>query len=253
MATPSLGAQHYVLLLLPRLLKDMEQLGLRQIINRSSLPERDITALYFEARLVARALPQDPKTINADIWAELLPCIRALSLMVAETSSEARAKARASAITHFLPEARITIKRQFEHTRQTGDVDFRLASLSRASSTGEQAEATCLEALRLTRNQHYQTMMQIDTNKLNNHQAIIVEAGKAYVRHHMAQPPEAFGALDLLLSLINVLRKPARKKDATEIDSVVLGMGHLLYGVELELIRQRPTDEPRRQHRARPG
>ena len=41
------GARHYVLILLPRLLKDVERIGLPEIIRTSGFSEQEVTTLYF--------------------------------------------------------------------------------------------------------------------------------------------------------------------------------------------------------------
>ena len=54
------GAQHYILMLIPSLIRDIDKLGLRRIIQTSEFSEREVTSLYFEFVTVNRVLPEDP-------------------------------------------------------------------------------------------------------------------------------------------------------------------------------------------------
>ena len=40
------GAQHYILMLIPSLIRDIDKLGLRRIIQTSEFSEREVTSLY---------------------------------------------------------------------------------------------------------------------------------------------------------------------------------------------------------------
>ncbi|TBW58441.1 hypothetical protein EZI54_03380 [Marinobacter halodurans] len=247
MALPSTGAQHYTLLLLPGLLSEIERLGLRQVIARSSLTASDISGLYFEAKTITRLLPDDLESIDPELWPDLVECVRILAMLVREVTREDLARTKRQAINQFLPRARHQVRDEVRRQLGEGNVDFRLAGMTRPRAGGEQAEETCIEAIRLERQRRYRTMMTLDPDLLGHHQAAIVEEARTYVAHQMGNPPEDFGALDLLIHLGDVLRVllTAEQDGITDEDTappghisvsnVVMGIGNLLYADELGL------------------
>ncbi|ROU00786.1 hypothetical protein EB809_06625 [Marinobacter sp. R17] len=253
MALPSTGAQHYTLLLLPGLLSEIERLGLRKVIARSSLTAADISGLYFEAKTITRLLPDDLDAIDADLWPDLVECARILAMLVREVTREDLARTKRQAINQFLPRARHQVRDEVRRQLGEGNVDFRLAGMTRPPTGDDQAEETCIEAIRLERQRRYQTMMGLDTEFLGSHQAAIVEEARAYVSRQMDDPPEDFGALDLLIHLGDVLRVllKAEQEGVTDegtappghisVGNVVMGIGNLLYADELGLRGARVT------------
>ncbi|BES73258.1 hypothetical protein RE428_42760 [Marinobacter nanhaiticus D15-8W] len=243
MAALSRGAQHYILQLIPSLLNDIGRLGLKQVIARSDLGERDITSLYFEVKSIAQLLPDDPLQVDPAIWGELVHCIRLMQLLINEAAGDDLVRARRRAINKFLPRARQCLKSEFEKRRQQGNVDFRLAGIVRTQMGGERAEETCMEALRLERQRRFDSAMTIAIVGLNWHQAVIVQDAKTCVRQQMASPPDDFGVVDLLVSLMDLLRvmldrESAGKPPDVEVETVVLSLGNMLYRQELGLDRQ---------------
>lgn len=250
MAAPSRGAQHYILLLIPSLLNDIERLGLKQIIAHSALTEQDITSLYFEVKSIAQLLPDDPLQVDPALWGELTHCVRLLQLLVKEAAGIDLARARRRAIDTFLPEARQSIQSEFEKRRQQGNVDFRLASIARTQAGDGRAEETCMEALRLERQRRFESMTAIDVSGLTWHQAVIAQEAKACVQQQMEAPPDDFGAVDLLVSLVDLLRmvldrETAGKPPEVEIETVVLSLGNMLYRQELGMDTKEPEGSQR--------
>ncbi|WP_111494042.1 hypothetical protein [Marinobacter bohaiensis] len=244
------GARHYLLLLLPSLIQDIERLGLRNVIAHASLDQHDVTSLYFEARSIARLLPERPEAVDSELWPDLVQCAQLLTLLVNETAREELARTRRQAINRFLPEARQQVRSAADHPG--GSVDLRLAGLSRA---GASAEDTCLEAIRLDRQRRFEGLRALTTDGLTRHQAAIVEGALHYVRDAMAQPPQATGALDLLISLCDLLRRLQGADSEPEPDAppprintanVVMGLGNILYACELGLRRSAPQPGQRR-------
>src|SRR5690554_4818296 len=92
------GAQHYVLLLIPSLLRNIEKLGLRRIIRTSDFSEQQVTALYFEFVSINRVLPDNPHAIEPAIWQHLLHCVRVMSSLVSLATTEDLERAREAAI-----------------------------------------------------------------------------------------------------------------------------------------------------------
>lgn len=246
MAAPSRGAQHYILLLIPNLLHDIERLGLKHIIAHSDLPEQDVTSLYFEGKSISQLLPDDPARIDPAIWDDLVHCVRIMRILLNEAAGDELARKRRRAINRFLPQARQSIQCEFEKRRKQGKVDFRLAGIARTQVGEGRAEETCMEALRLERQQRFETMMTTTVAGLNWHQAVIVQSAKAYVQQQMADPPAGSGAVDLVISLMDLLRQLQSPDEASEletqtappgvgIETVVMGLGNILYRRELGL------------------
>lgn len=251
MATPSAGAQHYVLLLIPNLVRDMERLGLRHIIEQTSLPEQDVTSLYFQTKSISQSLPDHPENIDSTLWPALLERAKIMTLIVGELSREELLKAKDQAIQNFLPQARQKIQAEFQRRLEGGDVDFRLAGLSRQRASPERAEATCMEAIKLERQRCYESLMQVRTDQLNTHQAKLVSDAKTYVEECTLNPSDDCSSVDLLIhlgtllnSLLVLKQHPdlAGHQDVADanIDHVVMGMGNILYRGELGL-NMRPS------------
>lgn len=248
MAVPSEGAQHYVLMLIPNLLGEIERLGLRQTIAKSSLTEQELTSLYFEFKSIARLLPAEPAAIDPVVWPDLLEGLRLLSALVRESARDDLQRAKTRAINQFLPQARKSIQAEFDKRLRRGNVDFRLAGISRPPTSPARAEHTCFEAIRLERRRRYKTIQAMTTDGLDAHQAAVVRSAQRYIQQQMADPPEAFGSLDLLISLVDVLRlllllepddvvsDPA-PPGRISVANVVMGMGNILYCDELGLKR----------------
>ncbi len=241
----SLGAQHYVLMLIPRLLRDLEELGLPYIIRTSGFTEREVTTLYFEFVSIKRVLPADPARIAPELWQHLVYCVQVMSEMVNAASMEELAQAREQAIQKFLPHARQTVEQEYRDQCREGAVDLHLAGVLRQDKAPDHARELCMEAIRLERKQRLASVKNMPTAHLDSHSACIVEAAKTYVDQAQADAPDDFGLLDLvirlldLLRLVHVLEVAPETKDAIpqdfSVDNIVLGIGNALYREELGL------------------
>ncbi|WP_166263472.1 hypothetical protein [Marinobacter caseinilyticus] len=257
MANLSTGAKHYVLMLIPGLLREIDEFGLRHVIDKSHLSEQDVTSLYFDFVVINRRLPEDPEVIDPDLWGDLVHCVQILSTLVNEAAQDDLTVAREQAISQFLPHARSSLKHEFERRRKEGTVDFRLAGIARLDASADHNETVCMEAIKLERQQRFDSMMKINPEGLTRHQASIVDAAKQFARQHMTDPPEAFGLLDLLIRLVDLLKlvlileRSVNLGKATlsgnlTIENIVLGIGNILYREELGL-KVSPVAQTRKQ------
>lgn len=245
MQLPSGGAQHYILMLIPTLLREIEELGLPHIIRTSGFSEREVTTLYFEFVSIKRVLPADPERIAPEIWEHLLYCVQVMSAMVNAASLSELVQAREQAIRKFLPHARKAIETEYREQCREGAVDLRLAGMLREKTSPEHSRELCMEAIRLEREQRLESVRALSTSLLGHHSAHIVEAAKAWVVRENADPPEDFGVLDLVIRLLDLLKlvlalegdsnaKAAIPGDFS-VDNIVLGIGNALYRKELGL------------------
>ncbi|WP_148864255.1 hypothetical protein [Marinobacter fonticola] len=259
MAALSRGAQHYILLLIPSLLHEIERLGLKHVIAHASLAEREITALYFDAKSITQLLPDDPARIEPSLWHDLIHCVQLMQLLIGEAEGDALAQTRQRAVNKFLPQARQSLQSEFEKRRQSGQVDFRLASIARNRAGDSHAEETCMEALRLERQQRFESMKALSMHGLNWHQAVIAQQAKACVQQQMTTPPDDFASVDLLISLLDLLRRliPLEQADEPDkqgnppnmdIETVVMSLGNLLYRQELGLRQVGEHNLEQKQH-----
>ncbi|RBW48467.1 hypothetical protein [Marinobacter sp. F3R11] len=240
------GAQHYVLMLIPSLLRDIEKLGLRRIIRTSDFSEQEVTALYFKFVSAKRVLPDDPHSIGAADWQHLLHCVRVMSSLVSLATTEDLERAREAAIRRYLPHAKESLNNEYEQMRSEGKVDFRLAGLLRGGSTPENSGQVCMEAIRREREQRVESIKCLSSEHLTDHEAFVVEAAKAYVIARIGDAPEDFGILDLVIRLLDLLRlvlvlesrsiggASAVSSNFT-VENIVLGIGNALYRSELGL------------------
>ena len=240
------GARHYVLILLPRLLKDVERIGLPEIIRTSGFSEQEVTTLYFRFVSIARVLPADPERITTEIWEHLVYCVQVMTGMVNAASLDDLIAARERAVRKYLPHARKSLEEEFEELRHEGTVDFRLAGLLRQEESPEHSRDLCMEAIRREREERFESVRTLDTCALDAHQAFIVESAKAFVIREMAAAPDDFDILDLVIRLLDLLRmvlilearsKPGESPVSADVsvERIVLGLGNVLYKHELGL------------------
>ncbi|AHI30035.1 hypothetical protein [Marinobacter similis] len=140
-----IGAQHYILMLIPRLIRDIEELGLPHIIRTSSFTEREVTTLYFEFVSINRVLPTEPEHIAPGLWPHLIYCVKVMTEMVNSASMEELAQAREQAIRKFLPHARQTVEKEYQDQCREGAVDLHLAGVLRQDSSPDHSRELCME------------------------------------------------------------------------------------------------------------
>ena len=240
------GAQHYVLMLIPSLLRDIEKLGLRRIIRTSDFSEQEVTALYFEFVSAKRVLPDSPRSIEPASWQHLLHCVRVMSSLVSLATTEDLERARETAIRRYLPHAKESLKNEYEQMRSEGKVDFRLAGILRGGDSPENSGQVCMEAIRREREQRVESIKCLGTEHLTDHEAFVVNAAKAYVVSRIDDAPKDFGILDLVIRLLDLLRMvlvlesrsaggAAAVSSNFSVENIVLGIGNALYRSELGL------------------
>lgn len=244
--TISEGAQHYVLMLIPSLLLDIEKLGLRRIIRTSDFTEQEVTALYFEFVSIKRVLPRNPHSIEPAIWQHLLHCVRVMSSLVSLATTEDLERARETAVRRYLPHAKMSLKNEFEQMRSEGKVDFRLAGILRQGDLPENSGQVCMEAIRRERQQRVESIKCLGTEHLTDHEAYVVESARDYVLSEIDDAPEDFGILDLVIRLMDLLRlvlvlesrSPGGASAVSsnfKVENIVLGIGNAMYRSELGL------------------
>ncbi|WP_328189738.1 hypothetical protein [Marinobacter sp. OP 3.4] len=235
------GAQHYLLLLAPQLLADMDRVGLSRIIQCSGFPEHEVTSLYFEFRSICRVLPAEPEAIPPELWTYLTHSTRLMSTLVNTAEQPAIDQARHNAVRKFLPQARHTVQHEYEEQCQEGTVELRLAALMRDHTSPEQSREICKEALRLEREERYQSCRDLDTTGLGASRATIVDHALTYAHQSIADAPDQFAPVDLvirLLDLLHTVRQTSPDSTAADeeaMDRIVLGLGNVLYSDELDL------------------
>lgn len=247
----SRGAQYYVLLLAPQLLADLKRIGLARIIHCSGFPEHEVSSLYFEFVSVCRVLPTQPDRIPSELWDYLRHCVQVISTLVHTAEQETLARARAQAVRKFLPLARDTVEQEYQQQCQQGTVEFRLASLvhhDQPSSSLEQCRELCQQALRLERQSRLDSCRQLDTGGLEVRQAAIVKHALNHVDQALAEEPDRFATVDLVIRLLDLLRSVLASHAGSvehsdpEVARIVLGLGNLLFSEELGLARTEQDD-----------
>ncbi len=250
MTLPSAGAQHYVLLLIPALLRELERQGIEAVISKSGLPEAEITRVFFQARSLGRDLPEHPESLGPDLWPELLQWARLLTSLVNIISQDDLLHAREKAVSQYLPQARQHLLDELARQREEGEIDFHLAGMVRDKHKTGQAEEVCMEALRLEREQRYESINQLIHSGLSVLQSSVVQEAQDYAREGMLSPPDDFSTLDLVIRLLDLLKAEMAEAsdqgrnpgDDSTIASIVLGLGNLLYREELGLMAHRAGD-----------
>src|SRR5690554_971463 len=240
------GAQHYVLMLIPSLLGDIEKLGLRRIIRTSDFSEQKVTALYFEFVSIKRVLPDNPESIEPAIWEHLLHCVRVMSSLVNLATTEDLERAREMAVRRYYPHAKEKLKNEYEQMRSEGKVDFRLAGILRQGDLPENSGQVCMEAIRRERQQRVESIKCLGVEHLTYNEAFVVESAKAHVMSRIDEAPEDFGTLDLVIRLLDLLRlvlvlesrSPGGASAVSSnftVGNIVLGIGNAMYRGELGL------------------
>ncbi|SFR42036.1 hypothetical protein SAMN05216203_0143 [Marinobacter daqiaonensis] len=237
------GAQSYILLLAPRLVADMERIGLARIVRESGFPEEEVTSLYFEFVTLCRALPPRPEAIPAPLWEYLIHCVQVMSALITTAEKESLDRARENAVRKFLPQARDAVRNEHEKQCQEGTIEFRLASLVRHEDSPEQSRELCREALRLEREAHFNACRQLDTEGLDPLQAAVVTRAMTYARESLVDPPEHFAAVDLVVRLLDLLKDvldqqtsgDEPQEEGASVERIVLSLGNVLFSKELGL------------------
>ena len=218
----------------------MDRIGLPGIIHSSGLPEHEVTSLYFEFSSVCRVLPDDPDAVPEPLWEYLSHCLQLISTLVHLADKEEVERARQNAVRKFLPQARTAVEHEYQEQRQEGTIEFRLGALVRGESSAEQSRALCREALRLEREARYQACAGMSAAGLDQSRAVIVECALTYAHRSVADAPEHFAPVDLvvrLLDLLHSIRQQVPQDDAPsgDVDRIILGLGNVLFSDELGL------------------
>lgn len=239
------GARHYVVMVIPRLLRDIEELGLPRIIQTSVFSEQEVTRLYFEFVSIRRVLPAAPDSIPAEIWEHLVYCVQVMSSMVNAASLEELVQAREQAVRKFLPHARATVESEYQEQCSDGTVDLRLAGMLRQESSSEQATELCMEALRIERQERLASIAKMSLTPFDGPALKILEEAKSYVAEASANPPDNFGHVDLIIRLLDLLRVVVELEknheakssipDEFSEENIILGIGNSLYRESLGL------------------
>lgn len=217
----------------------MDRLGLSRVIQCSGLPEHEITSLYFEFSSVCRLLPAEPESIPPELWDYLVHCLQLVSTLVNTVEKAEIEQARYNAVRKFLPEARDTVQHEYEEQLQEGTVEFRLAALMRDQSSPEQSRELCKEALRLEREERYESCHHLTTEGLGHSSAVIVDQAITCAHQSIASSPDHFAPVDLVIRLLDLLytvrQDTGAETDGDTIDRIVLGLGNVLFSDELGL------------------
>ncbi|GGY65803.1 hypothetical protein [Marinobacter zhanjiangensis] len=225
------------------MLADMDRVGLARIIHCSGFPEHEITSLYFEFSSVCRVLPTEPDRIPIELWDYLVHCLQLVSTLINTAEKAELEEARHNAIRKFLPQARDTVQHEYEEQRQEGTVELRLAALVRDPSSPEQSREVCKEALRLEREERYESCRHLTTEGMGHSRAVIVDNALGYVHQSITDSPDQFAPVDLMIRLLDLLHAVRQESDTEPdgdsaedaVDRIVLGLGNVLFSDELGL------------------
>ncbi|MFL1484096.1 hypothetical protein [Marinobacter sp. LN3S78] len=223
------------------MLADMDRVGLSRIVHCSGFPEHEVTSLYFEFRSICRVLPTEPEAIPPELWTYLTHSTRLMSTLINTAEQPAIDQARHNAVRKFLPQARHTVQHEYEEQCQEGTVELRLAALMRDHASPEQSREICQEALRLEREERYQSCLELDTVGLGTSRAVIVDHALTYSHQSIATAPDQFAPVDLVIRLLDLLHSVRRENpapaasDEDAVDRIVLGLGNVLFNHELDL------------------
>ncbi len=239
----SRGAQHYILLLVPRLLGDMNRLGLPRIVRCSGIPEQEVTSLYFEFVSICRVLPANPGAIPPELWEYLIHCVQLMSALVNAAEQQNLERERKMAVSKFLPRARTAVQHKYEEQRQEGTVEFRLAALVHREESPDRSRELCKEALRLERETRFESCRLLSTDGLGPNQATIVENALDYAYDGIADAPDRFATVDLVIRLLDLLQSVLEAESESgdvafsqaSVERIILALGNVLFSNELGL------------------
>lgn len=219
----------------------MDRVGLPRIVRGSGFPEHEVTSLYFEFRSLCRVLPAEPESISPELWTYLTHCTRLMSTLVNAAEQPAIDEARHNAVLKFLPQARQAVQHEYREQCQEGTVALRLAALMRDHTSPEQSREICQEALRLEREARYQSCRDLNSIGLGASRATIVDHALSYAHQSIADAPDQFAPVDLVIRLLDLLHRVRESSpdsttaDEEALDRIVLGLGNVLYSDELGL------------------
>ena len=105
---------------------------------------------------------------------------------------------------------------------------------------GARQRPLCREALRLEREARYQACAGMSAAGLDQSRAVIVECALTYAHRSVADAPEHFAPVDLVVRLLDLLHSirqqvPQDNAPSGDVDRIILGLGNVLFSDELGL------------------
>lgn len=202
----SLGLRHYLLILLPSLIDDLQDYGLSDAASDSRLHPHDVEKAFFTARAMADRLPEIPEQAPPERWPEIMIAIHGISAVLDVLEKETFDAVAAQALATTAEVARDRVKREFERKRAGGEVDFRLHGLSTTEPTGDGPDPAVEASFAIQRGGRYDELMATDTERLKAAESVILDDAKALARG-IVEGGSDDTRLDALLAMATLVRE----------------------------------------------
>lgn len=216
----SMGLKHYLLILTPSLIAELNDFGHKWAASDPHLNTHDVDKAFFAARAIERRLPRQPELAEPEVWLDIMKAIhairRVLDVLEKDTFDAVAEEARKT--TSDI--ARADIQRAFERKRAKGEIDFRLHGLSKSEPVDDGADPVVRESFQMKRAGRYRALMDFDGQNLKPEERVILQDAKALARRIVEEQLED-SRIDALLVMAAVLMETASVKIKTYVPGVI--------------------------------
>jgi hypothetical protein len=216
----SLGLKHYLLILTPSLIDELNDFGLELALGHPGLKQHDIEKAFFAARAITHRLPAQPDLAEPALWLDIMDTIHAVRVVLEPLEKEtfdAVAEQAAKATSEI---ARADMKQMFEEKKAKGEVDFRLYSLSQTKAEPGVADPAVQESLHIKRARRHETFISFNEHTLRPNEQVIMQDAKALL-HRITEERFADERIDALLALGTVMMETASVRVNTGVPDVI--------------------------------
>lgn len=203
MTNLSLGLRHYLLILAPSLVEELEDFGLACAQVSADLDAHDVEQAFFAARGLAGWLPRNPEQVAPQRWPELMEAVHHIRRVLDVLEKDAFEAVATEARSVTARRARQDLRQAFEHKRAEGEVDFRLHGLSTTKPEPGGRDPAVQEAFRRKRAERYHLLLGFESGDMNAAEAVILADARGLARDVM-EAGVSDSRIDALLAMAAV-------------------------------------------------
>lgn len=257
MTTLPLGFKHYLLILVPSLIEDLEDYGLHEALNEPGLDHHEVEQTFFLARAIQAKLPVTPEAADPALWPELMKAIHKIRSLLDVLEKEVFEAVIANAKETTSVIARANLTKKFEEKRAEGELDFRLHGLSTSAppDDGTTHDPAVAESFRLKRTERYQALLLFEGQNLKPGEKIILNDAKTLAEKAMDHSAKEV-PIDAVLAMAAVLMETAAVQDKTQVPEEIrekfgrmtgkaaMALGAIVYRDDYRKFKERLGLEP---------
>ncbi len=249
MAGLSLGLQHYLLILAPNLVDELDDYGFACAAATPGLEQHEVEQAFFAARKLAGSLPSEPGAMTRAGWADMMEALhlirRVLDVLEKDTFEAVAREARAVTADR----ARQDLRQAFEHKRAEGEVDFRLHGLAHTEPADNGQDPAVREAFRRKRADRLSLLLGFDDSDLKTPEKVIFQDARSLAKTILVDG-QADNRVDALLAMAAVfIEMASMRRNPAVPDAIrdtfdrmsakaVMALGAIVYRDEYQELKQ---------------